>query len=176
MPRLFAIATCFFWMTFYVLSAMSILGVGQGAMMVPFVPADAGLALGRFGTFGFAVATGAVAAGFLWAFAALLLEDDAERDESGTVLQVAYAGAILLAASSLLVFAGISAGALVQAAVLQIAALSACLFAAEAEKARLAARQARTENQVIQRMALDAAHYSVLPHLGGRGQPGERPS
>ena len=129
MPRLIAFAICFFWMAAHLLAALAAMGlapVGYLAMsQMGQSGAVAGLAL--------AAAHGAVAAGFLWAFGAVMLDEGAGAREIGFAVNAAFGGAILLAAASLLLMPVTADGGSAHVLFVQLAALGATYAAIHAE-------------------------------------------
>ncbi|MFP1631362.1 hypothetical protein ACLB6G_06455 [Zhengella sp. ZM62] len=169
MPRLIAFAICFFWMAAHLLASLAALGLAPAGYlaMSPMgqTGALAGLAL--------AAAHGTVAAGFLWAFGAVILDEGAVPDEIGFAVNAAFGGAILLAAASLLLMPVTADGGSAHVLFVQLAALGATYAAVHAETASGKPVRGIEPADVAQRMALGAAHTSMLEALSGRGGTGE---
>lgn len=169
MPRLIAFAICFFWMAAHMLAALAALGLAPVGYLVPAPFAHAGVV----GGLALAAAHGAVAAGFLLAFCAVMLDEGAGAHETGPAVNAAFGGAILLAAATLFFLPVTALGGSAPDLFVQMAALAATYAAIHAEIAGSEPARVPTPAHVAQRMAVGAAHNSMLDALSGRAGNGE---
>lgn len=169
MPRLIAFAICFFWMAAHLLAALAAMDLAPAGYLAMSQMGQSGAVAGL----ALAAAHGAVAAGFLWAFGAVMLDEGAGAREIGFAVNAAFGGAILLAAASLLLMPVTADGGSAHVLFVQLAALGATYAAIHAEVAGSAQADAPARAEVAQRMAVGAAHDSMLAALSGRGGTGE---
>lgn len=171
MPRLIAFSTCFFWMAVHLLAALAALRMVPSGFLGVALP-DPGSAAGPAGRIVFAIAFGAVAAGFLWAFAVVIMGEGVAQPDVAVAVNAAFAGAILLAGASLLILPVLADGSVIRALVTNVAALGASYAAIHAEEERVQSGRAEQVNALARRMAVGAAHDTLLTALSGHAGAG----
>ncbi len=169
MPRFIAFAISFFWMSVFAVLAMAAAGVIEtgkgGGILVNF----AGMATPVF-VVGFLL----VAAAFLWAFIATIFDDGQAPGDVDWIVRVAVASAVVVSTFALLFLAPFAPEDALAGALLAIAALGASVSAVDAE-CRIAMRRSVADKVgvVAGRMALGAAHNTMLSAISQRGGRGE---
>lgn len=168
-----------YWMAAFALMAAQAvshpvgLEVFPGSGVAPIV-LEAGKAMNHGVSTAFSIAFGLVATLFLWTFLTAVLAAEDYPGGYEEVASIAFGGAVLMVTIALVVSAARGEGGVQGAGAFQLAALMASYVAVIAERRAFAAPktpEADPFRAAARRMALGAAHSSMLTRLVGRNAP-----
>lgn len=168
-----------YWMAAFALMAAQAvshpagLDLFPGSGVAPIV-LEAGKAMNHGVSTALSIAFGLVATLFLWTLLTAVLASEDYPGGYDEVASIAFGGAVLMVTVALVVTALRGEGGVQGAGAFQLAALMASYVAVIAERRAFAAPKASEEDTLratARRMALGAAHSSMLTRLVGRNAP-----